>query len=164
MVTKKTSAAAKTPAKSKATKSTAPKSTAPKSTAKPKAAAKKPAVKKPAKTAAKAGPKRAPAAASVPVQGVTLADVGKVMTKKQLFEAIKATSGVKGSDARKVMEAMLEELGAAMVRGETLKLQPLGTMKVQRQKATASADMVVLKLRRKKAVPGGNDPLAEAAE
>jgi nucleoid DNA-binding protein len=102
-----------------------------------------------------------------PVQGVTAAEAapGQVLSKKELFARLKArTPGVKGSDTRQVMEAMLDELGEALIAGQNLKLQPLGTVKVQRQKAVGGADMVVLKLRRKKRNPEGKDPLAEAAE
>lgn len=118
-------------------------------------------------TVAQSTASTASASAKAPVQGVTAAEAapGQVMTKKQLFARLKArTPGVKGSDTRQVMEAMLEELGAALVSGQGLKLQPLGMVKVQRQKAVGGGDMLVLKLRRKKRGPDENDPLAEAAE
>jgi DNA-binding protein HU-alpha len=107
------------------------------------------------------------ATTKAPVQGVTTADVtaAPVVTKKELFTRLKArTPGVKGSDTRQVMEAMLDVLGEALVAGESIKAQPLGMVKVQRQKTAGGADMVVLKLRRKKPNPDGKDPLAEAAE
>lgn len=107
------------------------------------------------------------ATAKAPVQGVTTTDAApeRVVTKKELFARLKTrTPGIKGSDTRQVMEAMLEVLGEALVSGENLKAQPLGMVKVQRQKTAGGADMVVLKLRRKKRNPEGKDPLAEAAE
>jgi DNA-binding protein HU-alpha len=87
------------------------------------------------------------------------------MTKKALFERVKQrATGVKGRDLRIAMDAVLEELGAAIVEGDGVKIQPFGTLKVQRRKTLASGDLVVCKLRRKKPGPKGKDPLAEAAE
>lgn len=119
------------------------------------------------KTTAQSTGTTAQTTTKAPVQGVTASEAapGQVMTKKELFTRLKArTPGVKGRDTRQVMEAMLDELGEALISGQNLKLQPLGMVKVQRQKAVGGADMVVLKLRRKKRNPEGKDPLAEAAE
>ncbi|OIP82706.1 MAG: hypothetical protein AUK37_08655 [Rhodobacterales bacterium CG2_30_65_12] len=87
------------------------------------------------------------------------------LRKKELFARVKArASGVKGTDVRVVLDAVLEELGALLVEGNGLNAQPLGTLKVQRHRAISGADVVVCKLRRKKPASGGTDPLAEAAE
>jgi hypothetical protein len=117
-----------------------------------------------------------PAAASAPVsppasgkaaevstpQGVTTPSVA--VTKRALVERVAARAGLRKAQARPVVEAMLAELGEALDRKETLKLQPLGIMRVARVKDTGSADVLVCKLRRKKSEKGGGDPLAEAAE
>jgi len=135
-------------------------------------AAKKPAIAKPApkpKPTA-AAPVSAPKASAAEAKGaVPKFDEGpagqSLMTKKVLFERVKKRAvGVKGSDARIVMNALLEELGAAITEGEGVKIQPFGTLKVQRRKALPDGDLVVCKLRRKKPAPKGKDPLAEAAE
>ena len=126
------------------------------------------------RTAAAKPPKPAKAARAK-VQGVTLGEPAmaaedtapagpKAMTKKELLARVRKTSGVKGGDVRQVVDAVLEELGEALGRGESLRLQPLGTLRVQRQKVVANGDILVLKLRRKKPAPGDKDPLAEAAE
>lgn len=120
-----------------------------------------------AKTVAETAAATVATTTKAPVQGVTVADASAapVVTKKELFTRLKArTPGVKGSDTRQVMEAMLNVLGEALVAGESIKAPPLGMVKVQRQKTAGGADMVVLKLRRKKPNPDGKDPLAEAAE
>ncbi len=87
------------------------------------------------------------------------------LSKGDLFARVKArTEGVRGRDIRMVIDAVLEELGAALVAGDSLKLPPLGTLKVQRNWESANADLAICKLRRKKPGAGGNDPLAEPAE
>ena len=48
--------------------------------------------------------------------------------------------------------------------GDTLQLPPLGTVKVQRRKQLDNGEVLVCKIRRKKASPDANDPLAAAAE
>ncbi len=111
-------------------------------------------------TTAKAAAK--PAAAP---QAANAGEIPNAMTKKALFERVKARStGVKGREVRAVMDAVLDELGAAIVAGDGVKIQPFGTLKVQRRKPLAGGDIVVCKLRRKKPGQKAKDPLAEAAE
>lgn len=84
------------------------------------------------------------------------------VTKKELFTRVKARTGkIKGHEVRAVMDALLDEMGAALVKGETLKVPALGTMKVQRRKPQAKADVVVCKLNRKKPATKVKDPLAK---
>jgi len=133
--------AAKAPAKTAATKTVA---------AKP-AAAKAP----PAKAAPAVAPETPAAEAPAP----------KMLSKKELFERVKArTEQVKGRDVRAVMDVVLDEIGAALVAGETMKMRPLGVFKIQRHRELANGDLVICKLRRRKRPPEGKDPLAEAAE
>ncbi|MCI2398712.1 HU family DNA-binding protein [Aliiroseovarius subalbicans] len=167
--TTKATTARKTTAKTART-STAktPAKTVAKTTAKPATrTTTKATVKSAPRTAAKTAV--AKVAAPKPLEGVTApaqtaARQPNALIKKDLLERVAARAGVRKNAARPIMEAMLEELGAALVRGETLKLQPLGVMKVTRQKDMPMANVVVAKLRRKKAQKGDNDPLAEAAE
>lgn len=164
---KKTATPKSTPAgRPAAAKVTAkPTSSRPILSAKPDAtvAATAPSATAPTTAALAAKPTSAPAMVEKPtVSGVTLPDVA--MTKKLLLEQVSAKAGVRKAQARPIVEAMLDVLGAALVRGETLKLQPMGVMKVTRQKEIEQADIVVCKLRRKKSQEGDNDPLAEAAE
>jgi len=154
-----------------------PASSRPTLSAKPSGMATTPPTTPPAATtavqAAAAATTAAAAAAKAtasPLSGVTQPEAGQgidptmALTKKDLLEKVSAKAGVRKAQARPIVEAMLDVLGAALVRGETLKLQPMGIMKVTRQKEIEQADIVVCKLRRKKSQEGDNDPLAEAAE
>ena len=88
-----------------------------------------------------------------------------VVTRKALFDRVKSRADqVKGRDVRVVIDAVLEELGDAISAGETVKIPPLGVLKVQRRKDVANGEVVMCKLRRRKATPTPKDPLAEAAE
>jgi len=112
-------------------------------------------------------PKTRPAkTAPVMTKPAAGADDGPPMvTKKELFTRVKARTGkIKGHEVRAVMDVLLDEVGAALVNGETLKLPALGTMKVQRHKRQSKADVVVCKLNRKKPGTRAKDSLAKPAE
>ena len=150
-------------------KTTGSKSTGGKSTA---TVARKDPATKPATTPGAVAVASAPAPntgapeaqAGAPVDDAASAEQN-FLTKKALFERVKAQSaGVKGSDVRTVMDAVLDVLGAAIVEGDGIKIQPFGTLKVQRRKPMPGGDVVICKLRRSKPEPKGKDPLAEAAE
>ncbi|GKY87871.1 HU family DNA-binding protein [Sinisalibacter aestuarii] len=179
MTTRKTSSRKAAPASARAKTSTSRKTTAsapPKASAKPASpkVSTRPAAASARPTsvaAAMAAPKPAapaPEKAAPAVKGVSLTDVaqaGDPLKKKEFFERVKARSGdVKGRDVRLVLDAVLEELGTLLAEGEGLNAQPLGNLKVQKRRVTNGANVVVCKLRRKKAKIGGKDPLAEAAE
>lgn len=111
----------------------------------------------------------APKAATA-VQGVTRAvptgegeNTGKIV-KKDLIDRVIARSGVKPRYVRPVIDALLLELGDMLEEAETLQLQPLGTLKVQRRKDVDDGEVIITKVKRKKESPDGNDPLAAAAE
>ncbi len=90
---------------------------------------------------------------------------GAVLKKKELLDRVVARSGVKKSEARDIVEAVLAELGAALARGEGLNLPPLGKAKVNRTRDNAQGEVLIVKLRR-----GGEGketaqtPLADDAE
>lgn len=117
----------------------------------------KPAAVAEAKPAPKPTPKPTPNP-TVTVQPIT------ALTRKDLLARIAERTEVKGRDARAVLDVALDEIGAALVRGEMVKVQPLGVMKVQRQKLGEGADRVICKLRRKNDRGLGKDPLAPAAK
>lgn len=112
----------------------------------------------------------------VPVQGVTLGtdgvtvgpetggEPGLKLVKKDLVERVVARSGVKPRYVRQVTEALLAELGGMLEEAETLQLQPLGNVKVQRRRDVDDGEIIICKLRRKKGETMSNDPLAAAAE
>ncbi|MEC7761030.1 MAG: HU family DNA-binding protein [Pseudomonadota bacterium] len=104
------------------------------------------------------------------VQGVTRAmptgegeKSGKVV-KKDLIDRVIARSGVKPRYVRPVIDALLVELGEMLEEAETLQLQPLGIVKVQRRKDVDDGEVIITKVKRKKDTPEGDDPLAAAAE
>lgn len=110
------------------------------------------------------------AKAPAPVQGVTrsVSDGSNSaidkLVKKDLIDRVIARSGVKPRHARQVTDALLVELGAMLEEAETLQLQPLGNLKVQRRKDLDDGEIIITKLRRKKPVPESKDPLVPAAE
>lgn len=74
------------------------------------------------------------------------------MKKKDLIAKVTEASGVKRSEAKKVIEATLKELGDALQREEELNLPPLGKMSVNRVREATGAHIVIAKLRRPKAM------------
>lgn len=174
--TRATTTRAKTAAKSKSastSRSTAKaktatgtrSTTAARATTKAKAPAAKTASAATAKPAPVAQPAPDPVAVTPAAQPETEAPAEITLSKKALLERVKARAGqVRGRDVRVVLDAVLEELGGALAAGETLRVQPLGLLKVQRRKELARADLIVCKLRRKKRGDDDKDPLAEAAE
>lgn len=92
------------------------------------------------------------------------AGVNEVVNKKLLLSRVAARTGLRPNKTREIVEAVLEELGAALSDGEKLKLPPLGTLMVNRQKDVANGEVIICKLRRKKKTEDDQDPLAPAAE
>lgn len=112
--------------------------------------------------ASAAGP--AVAATGKAVKRAAQASDSNVVTKRVLFERVKARAGkIRGDELRQAMDAVLFELGEALAAGEALKLPALGNVNVQRQKHVDGAEIVIVKLRRKKPAKTGKDPLAEPA-
>ena len=77
-------------------------------------------------------------------------DAVPIVKNKDMLARVAARAELRPNQVRAIYDAVLEELGAALVRGEKLRLPPLGSMKVNRHKDLGSADMVVCKLRRNK--------------
>ncbi len=86
------------------------------------------------------------------------------LTKRALLERVATRTGLRKAQVRPVIEAMLAELGEALVREEVLKLQPLGVMRVVRSIEGEKADVLVCKLRRKNFEKDADAPLAKRAE
>lgn len=112
----------------------------------------KPAARTPRKTTrAKTAPKPAkPAPQSEPP-----AKEVPVLRKGDLFTQVAERGNVKRRDAKAAIEAALEILGEAVVRGDDLALAPLGRVKVARTNEQENATVHVLRLRRPKAVAKG---------
>jgi len=149
-----------TSARAKKPKAAAPKTTAKKTT---KAADTAPASRATSKSraatsAVKAAPKPVVVTQTAPVVGKS------AMKKKELIDVVTERSGIKKKDAKPVVEAMLAVLGQAISDGRELNLQPLGKVKINRQKDVQGGKVTVLKVRQSDRASEPKDPLAEAAE
>ena len=154
-------------------KTAAPKTTArkaaPKTTAKTRTKAT--AAKATAPDAAKSAPKATPvsAAAKAPNRGVTTpakpVSITRELKKKELIDRVAVASGLKKPQAKAAIEATLAILGESLEKGEAMNLEPLGKVKVQKEKDAGAALVYSCRVRRKKvsAAPA-KAPLADAAE
>lgn len=118
------------------------------------------------KTAApKPSPELAPTPAAPPPTLVPQAEsvvAGPEMRKKQLIDRIMAeVPDARKKDAKPIIEATLAVLGQALTDGETLNLQPLGKMKVQKRKVLSNGQSLTLRLRRSIQSLEETEPLAE---
>ncbi|MBW6417309.1 HU family DNA-binding protein [Celeribacter sp. PS-C1] len=86
------------------------------------------------------------------------------LKKKDLIAKVCEASGVKRSEAKKVIEATLKELGDALQREEELNLPPLGKMSVNRVREGSGAHIVVAKLRRPKTMLEGDAKAETSSE
>lgn len=96
------------------------------------------------------GPK-APGAARDKAQDVAR-DKAEVLKLKELLAAVVTKTGAKKKDAKDIVEAALAEITAALTRGHSLNLPPLGNLRVTKTQEKGEAKMMVLKLR----IGGGN--------
>ena len=77
------------------------------------------------------------------------ADTMSVLRKRELVDAAVSRSGVKKKDAKPVVEAVLAELATALAEGRELALQPLGRLKINREKELPDGRVIIAKLRQK---------------
>jgi|TARA_B110000908_G_scaffold165885_1_gene216052 DNA-binding protein HU-alpha len=69
------------------------------------------------------------------------------MRKKELIDLVVERSGIKKKDAKPVVEATLAILGEALAETRELNLQPLGKVKVRREKLMPNGRILVTKIR-----------------
>jgi hypothetical protein len=100
-------------------------------------------------------------AAEPAAEGAAEKAVVTMYRKKDLIDAVAASSGVKKKTVKPVVEAVLADLGLALARGDALNLPPLGKLVVNRSKEGARADVMIVKLRRLKAGIGPATPDAD---
>ncbi|WP_229801298.1 HU family DNA-binding protein [Tateyamaria omphalii] len=74
-----------------------------------------------------------------------------MMRKKELIDAVVARSGMKKKDIKPAVEATLAVLGEALGDGRALNLQPMGKVKINREKKLASGRLLIARIRQ-------NDP------
>lgn len=89
----------------------------------------------------------APKTTPVVVEGPQPVVSGPVMRKKELIDLVVERSGVKKKDAKPVVEATLAILGEALADTRELNLQPLGKVKVRREKLMPNGRVMVTKIR-----------------
>lgn len=74
----------------------------------------------------------------------------QVLQKRQLVARIAQRAGRRNAEVRDIVDATLAELGEAISAGQTLALPPLGRARISRQKDVSGAEVIVLRLRRKR--------------
>lgn len=128
----------------------------PKSSAKPTA--------KPA--AATAREKSAPKIAVVADDFVpeTVADKVENLKLKQLLSAVVDKTSAKKKDAKEIVEAVLVEIAAALAKGHSLSLPPLGNLRVVKSQEKGGATTMVLRLRVGGAKGTGEDGVADTGD
>lgn len=89
---------------------------------------------------------------------------GLELKKQELIDKVVEASGIKKKDAKPVVDALLDILGAALAEGRELNLSPLGKIKQNRVRETANARIIIAKIRQGKTSDKPSDPLADAAE
>ncbi|WP_159453223.1 HU family DNA-binding protein [Aquimixticola soesokkakensis] len=77
------------------------------------------------------------------------------MRKKELLEKIVASTGARQAVVKPIVDAVLQELGEALARGDKLVLPPLGRVSVNKSKEVEDGKVYVTKVRQ---------PSAEALE
>ncbi|WP_299288069.1 HU family DNA-binding protein [uncultured Tateyamaria sp.] len=99
--------------------------------------------------AAKAAPASAPVvvAAAVPVVS------GPKMRKPELVDAVVAKTGMKKKDVKPIIEAALAVLGSALQSGRELNLEPMGKIKINREKKLPEGKVMHAKIRQPKDLP-----------
>ncbi|MCR8725623.1 HU family DNA-binding protein [Frigidibacter sp. ROC022] len=73
-----------------------------------------------------------------------------IYRKKELVDAVVASSGLKKKTVKPVVDAVLAEIGVALSRGDALNMPPLGKLLVNRTKDGPASEVLILKLRRVK--------------
>jgi hypothetical protein len=129
----------------------------------PKSAAKPTA--KPA--AATAREKSAPKIAVVPDDDFgpeTVADKVESLKLKQLLSAVVDKTSAKKKDAKEIVEAVLVEIAAALAKGHSLSLPPLGNLRVVKSQEKGGATTMVLRLRVGGAKGTGEDGVADTGD
>ena len=78
------------------------------------------------------------------------------LKKKELIASVLQRSDVKKKYAKPVIEAMIEVIGEAIAAEREINLQPMGKIKPQRSRDSATARVVMAKIRQNK--PAGAGP------
>lgn len=79
---------------------------------------------------------------------------------KQLLAAVVDKTSAKKKDAKEIVEASLAEIAAALGKGHSLSLPPLGNLRVVKSQEKGGAKTMVLRLR----IGGGKDTAEDVGE
>lgn len=83
---------------------------------------------------------------------VPVAAVVTELGKKDFLDRVSEAAGVKRGTAKKIVDAVLMELGDTLQRGENVNLPPLGKLSVNRMKEAPNAHIMITKIRRSKSM------------
>lgn len=117
--------------------------------------------------------RRRPATASVPAAkpagAESSADAAQfpqdtALRKRELIATVVEKTGVKKRFAKPVVEAMIDEMGAALAEGRELNLQPFGKVKQSRTKDSSNARVIFAKIRQSKSASAGPDDGTDGKE
>lgn len=79
--------------------------------------------------------------------------LGPMMRKPELIDAVVAKSGMKKKDVKPIVEATLAVLGAALQDARELNLEPMGKIKVTREKKRPVGKVLVARIRQTQDLP-----------
>lgn len=85
--------------------------------------------------------------------GPSAADKVEILKLKQLLAAVVEKTSAKKKDAKEIVDATLAEIAAALGKGHSLSLPPLGNLRVVKSQEKGGAKTMVLRLR----IGGGKD-------
>ena len=103
-------------------------------------------------------------ASPIVVEGPQPVVSGPVMRKKELIDLVVERSGMKKKDAKPIVEATLAILGEALAEARELNLQPLGKVKVRREKLMPNGRVLVTKIRQSNAAEGADNDADDASD
>ncbi|MEO0484954.1 MAG: HU family DNA-binding protein [Pseudomonadota bacterium] len=110
---------------------------------------------------------------TAPVASEEPGEESQELRKKELVARVAEISGLRKGQVRAAIEATLQVLGEGVAEGKQMNLEPLGKLKVTKERDVGTSNMYVCRLRRKKHsgetgaqtdTPSDEAPLAEAAE
>ncbi|MFL4471424.1 HU family DNA-binding protein [Tateyamaria armeniaca] len=102
---------------------------------------------------AKSAPTPEPAAPATVVDPPKAVVLGPMMRKPELVNAVVAKSGMKKKDVKPIVEATLAVLGAALQDSRELNLQPMGKIKVNREKKKPNGKVMIARIRQSQDLP-----------
>lgn len=127
-----------------------------KSTTKPKSSSTRSKTSSSAATATASEKSVAAAATPAPAKVVDAPQpvvLGPMMRKPELINAVVAKSGMKKKDVKPIVEATLSVLGAALQDARELNLEPMGKIKVTREKKRPVGKVLVARIRQTQDLP-----------